>query len=269
MKLDESIQTALNEKGFGPLVVDGNIGDKTVAAIRKFQEANGLVADGVPGPRTRAKLFGDEAPADPVTPAGGLGFINSVVIRKVAPSARADLVLEITSRPQDLAAVGIDSRLVFAHFLSEVCIETGGLKSISEDLNYSAERLHDVFRKRFPTVASAVPYAHNPEKLANHVYGGRLGNNQPGDGWRYRGGGLLQNTGRENFRKAGHEDDPESLREPGPALSAALSYWGQHHISVIARRDDVVAVRLAINGGDNGLDDTKVYLRRAKSALGI
>ncbi len=92
--------------------------------------------------------------------------------------------------------------------------ETGArFAPIEENLNYSAKRLMQVWPKRFPSLAAANPYANNPERLANSVYGGRLGNTSPGDGWKYRGRGLVQITGKANYEKYGLADTPEKASE--------------------------------------------------------
>jgi putative chitinase len=80
---------------------------------------------------------------------------------------------------------------------------------------------------------------------------------------------MLQTTGRDNYRAAGHEDDPEALREPGPALAAALTFWRDNGLNEIADNDDVAAVRKRINGGRHGLDDARIWLAKAKAALEI
>lgn len=91
-----------------------------------------------------------------------------------------------------------------AAILAEAHHETGGtMQPVSENLNYSAKRLTEVWPSRFPTIAAAAPYANNPQRLANKVYGGRLGNVDPGDGWLFRGRGLAQITGRENYARFG------------------------------------------------------------------
>lgn len=106
-----------------------------------------------------------------------------------------------------------------AAILSEAYHETGGrMQPISENLNYSAKRLTQVWPKRFPTLASAQPYANNPQKLANKVYGGRLGNDGPDDGWRYRGRGLAQITGKANYAKFGLAGNPEGASQMGEAV---------------------------------------------------
>lgn len=106
-------------------------------------------------------------------------------------------------RTTDLAAI-----------MAEAWHETGGsMEPITENLNYSAKRLTEVWPSRFPTLASAQPYANNPQKLANKVYGGRLGNTGPNDGWLYAGRGLSQITGKSNYAKFGIEKTPEKALE--------------------------------------------------------
>lgn len=264
-KLD--LQRRLLELGHYKGALDGTDGPKTKAAVEAFQRSAGLKVDGIAGPKTLAALF-PIAEADTVEVAPGPTILTAAIIRKVCPSARADLVAEIAGAGARLAAAGITTKLRAAHFLSQIATETGGLRAIEENLNYSAARLVKVWPKRFPTLAAARPYANNPEALANHVYGSRLGNTQPGDGWRYRGGGMMQTTGRSNYRSAGHEKDPEALRQPGPALDAALHYWSTNGCNALADRDDVTALRARINGGANGLPETRTYLKKAKAALG-
>lgn len=191
------------------------------------------------------------------------------ILPAVAPSARADLVAAFVAGDARIAAAEIDTPLRLAHFLAQVCTETGGLRAIEEDLSYSAERLCEVWPKRFPSLAAAKPCARNPKALAERVYGGRLGNTSPGDGYRYRGGGMLQTTGRTNYRAAGFEDRPERLRTPAVALAAALTFWADHDCNAFADADDVAGLRLRINGGANGLDECRAYLAKAKTALRV
>ncbi len=112
----------------------------------------------------------------------------------------------------------IDNRWL-AYMLATVFHETGAtMQPVTENLNYSAERLTKVWPSRFPTVASAEPFARNPRKLANKVYGGRMGNTAPDDGWRYRGRGLPQITGKENYTKFGLAKTPEKAAEMATAV---------------------------------------------------
>ena len=158
-----------------------------------------------------------------------------------------------------------------AHFVSQVLHESGGLRYLAENLNYSAERLCAVWPKRFPNADRARPYAHNPEKLANYVYAGRMGNTEPGDGWKYFGRGLIQITGRSNYalmqELTGLQtlDDPDLLTEPNAALLSALAWWGES----LPEADDmsVEQVTRVVNGGLNGLDERKRLFERALRVL--
>lgn len=99
------------------------------------------------------------------------------------------------------AEYALNSRNRILGFLSTALEETGGFNAVAENLNYSAERAHEVWPSRFASAANAEPFAHNPEALANIVYGGRLGNTLPGSGWKYRGRGLIQITGYDNYAR--------------------------------------------------------------------
>jgi len=106
-----------------------------------------------------------------------------------------------------------------AAVFAEVYHETGGkMQPVEENLNYSAKRLTQVWPGRFPTLASAQPFANSPQKLANKVYGGRMGNAGPNDGWLFRGRGLPQITGRDNYRRAGIEGNPDKALEMETAV---------------------------------------------------
>lgn len=204
--------------------------------------------------------------------------LTEAMLRQIAPNAKTDLVgptvHELNARSQ-IAEIAAPLRL--AHFIAQLAHESGGFRRLEEDLNYSAARLTAVWPKRFPTVADAARYAHNPEKLANFVYGGRsdLGNTAPGDGWTYRGRGYIQTTGRDNYSRAGVSIGqnlllfPELLTRPPHAMRAAINYWNDRGLSHHADADDIEHITKKINGGLNGLADRKVYLERAKKALGV
>jgi putative chitinase len=161
----------------------------------------------------------------------------------------------------------IDTPLRVAHFLAQIAHESAGLAAITENLNYSADRLVAVFPKYFPTLISAQPYARKPQKIANKIYGNRMGNGDElsGDGWKYRGRGFIQLTGRNNYRQYGYEDNPDVI---DPADSAAW-YWSTRALNPLADQDDVVSITKKINGGLNGLDDRKSRLAKIKASLGI
>lgn len=162
-----------------------------------------------------------------------------------------------------------------AHFLAQVCHETGGLRILVENLNYRAERLRQVWPSRFPTIAIAQRFAHNPRAIANKVYGGRMGNINPDDGWTYRGRGLLQITGRDHYARNGRalgiplEDRPELAIAAEHALAVALETWRWKGCDGPADADDVVEVTRRINGGTIGLVDRRAWLVKAKTLLGV
>lgn len=159
-----------------------------------------------------------------------------------------------------------------AHFVSQVLHESGSLRWLEENLNYSAERLTAVWPKRFPNADRARPYARNPEKLANYVYAGRMGNSESGDGWKYRGRGLIQITGRSNYELVQEltgmpvVEAPDMLAEPEPALMSALAWWGESVPD--AESLSVAQVTRRVNGGANGLADRQRLFDVALRVLG-
>lgn len=190
--------------------------------------------------------------------------------RLVNGTGRADIIAALVAGlPASASTHNLDTAIRTATFLSHAATETGGFMHLEENLRYSAARLTKVWPSRFPSIAAAAPYAMNPEKLANRVYGGRLGNVNQGDGWTYRGRGMFQTTGRENYRRAGFEASPDDLAKAGPAFAAAIQFWRDRNIAELADRDDIVASTKAINGGLNGLSERKIYLNRAKRLMGI
>ena len=171
---------------------------------------------------------------------------------------------------EHFAAAGIDTGLRIAHCLAQSSVETGGFTRLVENLNYSALRLTQVWPARFRNIAAAQPYAHNPEALANKTYGGRLGNIQPGDGWKYRGRGTKQTTGRDNYEVVESVtgmnvvSNPDQLADPDKGTLAGCVYWKERGCSALADADDIQALTRRINGGVNGLVDRKIALTRAK-----
>lgn len=169
----------------------------------------------------------------------------------------------------------IESPLRLAHFLAQGAVETGGYRRLEEGLTYSAARLTAVWPKRFPNAAAAAPYANNPEALANQVYSGRIGNGPPasGDGWKYRGRGLLQLTGRANYAEAEKNTgvslvaNPHLAADPALSVQIACVYWALRGINGLADADDLSGVRLKVNGGQTGLAECRTFLERAKIVL--
>ncbi|WP_439596477.1 glycoside hydrolase family 19 protein [Falsiroseomonas sp.] len=174
---------------------------------------------------------------------------------------------------QHCGAQSIDTPLRLAAFLANVLHETGGFRRLAEDLFYSEKRLTEVWPSRFPTLASARPYARNPEALGEKTYGGRLGNKKPGDGYRYRGRGLMQTTGRNNYAALSAAiardvvADPDWLLTPEGAVESATRFWAQAGCNRMADVRDIRGVRRRINGGLIGIKDVEAIYATARTVL--
>ncbi|WP_354131341.1 hypothetical protein [Bradyrhizobium sp. RT4b] len=206
-------------------------------------------------------------------------------------SARADLVAAIVRGwPTAVVKAALTTRLRAAHFLAQVMTETGGLQILEESGAYRAARILEIFGAGHHSAAvtpseakriAALPIAQRGPVLFNRVYGvgnprkmREFNNTGANDGWLYRGGGMMQATGKSNYaamsKKTGLPlvEHPELLHQPDSAFTAAYLEWAQGgRCNAAADRDDVVAVRKIINGGSNGLAECRVYLTRAKREL--
>jgi len=159
----------------------------------------------------------------------------------------------------------IDTPERIASFLAQCGHESGGFTVLQENLNYSAEGLNKIFHKYFPTLESAQPYARKPEMIANRVYANRMGNGdeQSGEGYRYRGRGPIQLTGKDNYAACSdflfQDDtllnDPDMLLDPEYALHSACWFWWKNDLNTFADSADLVTMTKRINGGTIGLDD--------------
>lgn len=166
---------------------------------------------------------------------------------------------------------GINTPIRLAHFMAQIEHESG-LKPISENLNYSAEGLSKTFRKYFPTMATANAYARQPEKIANRVYANRMGNGneQSGDGWKYRGRGFLQITGKDNYLVLSKDtridflNNPDLLLQEANAMISALWFWQKNDLNSYADTGDIIGLTRRINGGLNGIEHRKQLLEKWK-----
>jgi putative chitinase len=197
--------------------------------------------------------------------------ITTTQLKHLAPNARSNYLEAFAGADAVLASYGInDNRLRLAHFMAQVLHECGGLTVYTEDMNYSAKRIRQVWPSRFASVAAAKPYQHNPEKLANKVYGGRMGNTKPGDGFRFIGHGLLQITGRESYEKYGQAlgfdlaGNSDLAFSPEWALKIACAEWKASGCNARADADSIRKVTFAINGGYTGLAEREEWLKRTK-----
>ena len=154
-----------------------------------------------------------------------------------------------------------------AHFFAQTAHETGGFKAFSENLNYNAKGLMGIFKKYFPDAATAAKYERKPEAIANRVYASRMGNGaeSSGDGWKYRGRGPIQLTGKSNYMAFAKEmfDDWQNIFENPDwvtadrdfALMSAIWFWNKNGLNKEADSGDIKTMTRKINGGYIGLED--------------
>jgi putative chitinase len=265
---NENVKLMQQKLGIEPAVT--NFGPKTEAAVKAWQSAHGLTADGIVGPATWAKIMGESTAvvptpvvSAPIAPVGGLkldklkGHIPDAVIAMI---------------PDTAAKFQINTPLRLAHFLSQAGHESGGFRLTKENLNYSAKGLMGIFKKYFPTEAKANEYARKPEKIANLVYGGRMGNGpeSSGDGAKFCGRGFIQLTGKDNYTAFGKsigEDicaNPELVASKYALISAAW-FWSKNGLNKIADGgsgdDTVKAITKRVNGGYIGIEDRLKHFR--------
>lgn len=197
---------------------------------------------------------------------------------------RLEQLKQLFPRAQDVYLValvelapkwGISSTNEEASFIAQLAVESRELTVFEENLNYSAQRLTQIWPKRFPTLESAAPYARNPEKLANHVYSNRLGNGGPetGQGWKYRGRGPIQLTGANNYISCGRGigqplfSSPDLLLQPSIGILSALWFWKVKALDLLDDDEDVRRETKIVNGGDHGLARRQAYFDRAVAVL--
>ena len=177
---------------------------------------------------------------------------------------------------ETFAKYDISTPLRQAAFIGQCAHESNNFTRLEEGLNYSASRLMAVWPSRFPTLEAAAPYANNPEKLADKVYGGRadLGNKEDGDGFKFHGRGCIQLTGRDSYERCGEAigvdliGQPNLLVEPLYACLSAGWFWNKKGLNVLADAQDYDTMTKRINGGLIGLDDRKAKIAKAISVLG-
>ena len=174
-----------------------------------------------------------------------------------------------------MALNGIDTKDRVCGFLSQAGTESGGFRVKVENLNYSQQGLRKVFPKYFPGDATAFRYARQPQAIANRVYGGRMGNGSEasGDGFKYRGRGYIQLTGKDNYTKCGADigqdliANPDYLTTVSGAVESAVWYWTKNNLNALADKKDVLLMTKKINGGTNGLAERQAYYKKLQEVL--
>lgn len=260
--------TKLQEK----LGVDaiGKFGPKTEAALKTWQAANGLQADGIAGPFTLSKLGIESLPERPsndlvTVPVATPSSVNTSGFKldKLKGHVPDAVIAQI---PDTAARFNITTPLRLAHFLSQCGHESGGWKAVRENLNYSAKGLQGIFKKYFPNATLAAAYERQPEKIANRVYASRMGNGAEasGDGYKFRGRGYIQLTGKDNYKKFDATVPEDILSNPDlvatkyPLASAAFFFNSNGLWKICdqgATPTVVTAVTKRVNGGTIGLAD--------------
>lgn len=197
-------------------------------------------------------------------------LISHVMPNNPDPEVWANLLAVV------LPEYGIDTPERIAAFLSQTAHESMDYRALSENLNYGATGLLNTFRKYF-NQTTAQQYARKPQAIASRVYANRMGNGDEasGEGWKFRGRGILQVTGRNNYYQCSQFifgddrllDNPELLEFQEYALRSACWYWTNNNLNAIADTGDVEALTRRINGGTNGLDDRTERYNTAISYL--
>jgi putative chitinase len=255
----------------------GKFGPKTETAVKSWQSANGLSADGVVGDGTWAKMFAEGTVSQPsvITEPAPVPSVGGLKLEKLKGHIPDSVIAQI---PDTAAKFQINTPLRLAHFLAQCGHESGGFRATKENLNYSAKGLAGTFKKYFPTEAAAKPYERQPVKIANKVYGNRMGNGpeSSGEGSKFCGRGYIQLTGKENytaFGKSINEDilsNPDRVASDYALLSAAwfFSKNGLHKMADGGATDAVVtSITKRVNGGTIGLADRIKHFKEYYSLL--
>ena len=246
----------------------GTFGPKTEAAVKDWQKANGLTADGLVGDATWKKMFGEVS--ESVTPVTS-GSLNLEKLKGHIPDAVLAQIPEIVNK------FNCNTNLRLAHFLAQCGHESGGFKAVSENLNYSAKGLLGTFPKYFNST-TASQYERKPEMIASKVYGGRMGNGAEStkEGYKFRGRGYIQLTGKSNytnFSKFIGEDtvsNPDLVANKYPLASAAFFFDSNKLWTICDKGADdatVTAVTKRVNGGTLGLADRLSHFKEYYSYL--
>lgn len=205
-------------------------------------------------------------------PARGVGITVEHLTKMGATAANAAKYVDHLN--ETCARFEINTRSRICHFIAQIFEESGNLRVVRENLNYDAKACMRVWPKTFPTVESTVGFVKNPAALANKMYGGRLGNKEPGDGWKFSGRGLIQITFRGNYEPCGKVlgldlvSHPELLEEARWAAMSAGWYWrDQGRCNALADIDTFEQVKVItkrVNGGYNNLASREKHWKQAK-----
>jgi putative chitinase len=256
-------------------------GDPAVFELQKKLIARGakITADGISGPATKAaeKQFPDpvaKVESVPVASSSTGSLITAAEIKSLFPTNKSCEELAVALNTI-LPKYEITTKKRIAAFLAQCGHESAGFTVLAENLNYSAEGLCKVFPKRFPSVAASQPYHRQPEKIANKIYCDRMGNGTEasGDGYKFRGRGAIQLTGKDNYSRFSTsigkslDDTVKYCETLEGAICSAAWFWTTNKINDIADKEDLTAMTKKINGGTIGLEDRKKHYKHAMEVL--
>lgn len=208
------------------------------------------------------------------------GLIN-IAVAFSAVARKNDGLLSVLS--EEMIKAGIDTPLRICHFLAQMAHESAGFTILQENLNYSADGLARIWPRRYAKDGKpnelALRLHRNPQGIANHTYANRMGNGDPasGDGWKYRGRGFVQITGKENYNVYSQSifgdnrllENPDLASDISVAAKIACAFWTRNKLNDLADKDDVVGITRRINGATIGIEHRKELLNKAKKAIGI
>lgn len=267
----EDVKKLQQKLGLGS---DGIFGKGTEDAVKSFQTKSGLNPDGIVGEQTWQKIMGQGVLiTEPKTVSNNpISNVGSLKLENLKGHIPDNVIAQI---PDTASKFGIDTPLKLAHFLAQCGHESGGFRLTQENLNYSAQGLKNIFPKYFPGNLSE-SYARNPQKIASKVYGGRMGNGpeSTGEGFKFRGRGYIQLTGKDNytaFGKAINEDilsNPDLVSTKYPLLSAAW-FFSKNCLKrcVDDSNATVTSVTKCVNGGTIGLADRLKHFKEYYNLL--
>ncbi|MEO1321823.1 MAG: SH3 domain-containing protein [Pseudomonadota bacterium] len=241
-------------------------------------KAGNLLEEGFAASKYLISIDPEPAPRTALTDLRNIADVISRVQRFVGDYANAlnEELLLVLNQVVAHYEIGANPRR-FSHFMAQLAHESAHFTRMEENLNYSTNGLMAIFRSKFRDEQEAASFARQPERIANRVYANRIGNGDEasGDGWRYRGRGFIQLTGRANYRDIGRrleldlENDPDVVASnPVIALQVAANYWDSRNLNEAADADDIFEVTRLINGGLNGIEDRQQLLAVAKSIWG-
>jgi len=217
-----------------------------------------------------------ELPALPTKSKAAL--VSPALLSALCPGLNSDALASYCSAlALDLPKAQITTPLCVAHFMAQTAHESAGYSQLREKLNYSASALSSLFAKYFVGI-DVNSYARQPEKIANRIYANRMGNGneQSGDGWAYRGRGIIQLTGKANYQAFSQDWGLDVVSQPDlvatdPLLAVASGcwYWQKRNMNAAAEADDLSKVTKLINGGSNGIEDRARLLGIAKQQMGL